>query len=751
MRSISLSGCVIVAASVLASSSARAQALPSPNADHPSYVVQWGAYAYDTRSRERLLKKVVCGWNTTAHLRDDGRLFVQGTSGYWGPGFVRVTEVPPLPLSVTYTDVSINENGAMAIRSDGEAIGWGVLGTTATPPIAPPLPVGLAYRRVALSNTHGLLLRSDGVVVAFGSNNFGECNVPPLPSGIAVTDIQAGNRRSAILMADGSVRLFGANQYGQSTAPSLPAGVVYIAMAARRTYDTLLLRSDGLIEAFGRNASGEGNVPPLPQGLWYTHIAAGDTWGTAVRSDGRILVWGAGSGGLGINTPPAIPAGRRCVGFDAGQLHGVALLSDGSVESWGHNNFTDHFIPYRSSGHRQTRRHAHVSSGVEHSLFTYSDGSMDAFGLDNGGQLGVLPLPPGVRYVRGGAGGVSSLALRSDGQIVGWGYNGFGALNIPPLPPGKTYVDMSVELGHSVLLRSDGNAFGFGVNSAGQCSIPSLPVGITYAKAAVNDSRTLLLRSDGTLANCGLPYFGTMPNPPAGTRFVDIAAAWLFAVALASDNSVVVWGSQGGNGWVALQPLPQGISYVEIYGGYWQAIFRRSDGLIDVMGVDTALGTHVPVADLGTSCVQVSGVGVSFAARMGPTCTYVGIASGCAGSLPAARLIPRDTPRIGRTHEVRVWNVPGSAVLMGMGFVLPPVATPLGPVGMPGCNLRIQVDAVALLTGQQNEANFALPIPDLPQLVGVRFYQQALVLDPAAGNALGAVISEAAEGVIGYP
>jgi len=740
---------------VIAGSAARAQ-VPAPlswNNYPPSYVMQWGTYAYDTRSREGRLQKVVCGWNTTAHLRDDGRLFVQGTSGFGGLGFVRVTEVPLLPPGLTYTDVSINSFGAMAIRSDGAAIGWGALGTSGSPPIAPPLPAGLAYRRVALSNTHGLLLRSDGAVVTFGANTFGECNVPPQPPGVAVKDIQAGYGRSAILLADGSVRLFGANQYGQSTVPQLPLGVVYTAMAAKRNYDTLLLRSDGWIEAFGRNAYGQSNVPPLTPSVVYEHIALGEDWAVAARSDDNLVVWGVGSSGFGLGALPVIPAGLRCKTLDAGQVHATALLSDGRVVSWGHNNFTDHFVPYRNPlGSKPTRRQMHVSSGLDFSMITYDDGTIDAFGLDVGGQLVVPPLPFGVRYLRGCAGGLHALALRSDGHIVAWGYNGWGALNVPPLPPGMTYTDMSVEHGHSVVLRSDGNAFAFGENSFGQCNIPPLPPVLTYVKASVNANRTVLLRSDGTLAYCGSNYNQTTgpPNPPAGTRFVDIAASGFFAAALASDNSLTLWGSIGGAYWVAPAPLPYGVSYVEIYGGYRQIILRRSDGRIDVLGTDSSLGSHIPVADPGTSCLQVSGVGTSFAARMGPTCTYITYAPGCAGSLPPAKLIPRDTPRIGRTHEVRVWNVPGNAVAMGMGFQRTTVPTPLGPVGMPGCGLWIQVDAVMMVPGQQNEAICQLPIPDLPQLVGVRFYQQALVLDPAA-NAAGAVLSEAAEGVIGYP
>jgi hypothetical protein len=47
-------------------------------------------------------------------------------------------------------------------------------------------------------------------------------------------------------------------------------------------------------------------------------------------------------------------------------------------------------------------------------------------------------------------------------------------------------------------------------------------------------------------------------------------------------------------------------------------------------------------------------------------------------------------------------------------------------------------------------ATFRLPIPGVPALVGLKFYNQALVLDPGAGNVIGAVVSEAAEGVVGY-
>ena len=87
---------------------------------------------------------------------------------------------------------------------------------------------------------------------------------------------------------------------------------------------------------------------------------------------------------------------------------------------------------------------------------------------------------------------------------------------------------------------------------------------------------------------------------------------------------------------------------------------------------------------------------------------------------------PLDTPRIGATLPLDD-----------------------GPFGMPGCTTHTSVDNVTLLVGTANTAVSTLPIPDVAGLVGIHFFQQALVLDPAAGPALGAVMSDAAAAVVG--
>jgi alpha-tubulin suppressor-like RCC1 family protein len=751
---LALTGCV---------GSLAAQFSLPPGATGPmTYVKQWGRYAYDSRAQELPVRAVACGSIWTGRLRSDGRLFIQGQGA--GPGVVPpafVPEVPELPPGTTYSSVSISNFGAMAIRSDGEALGWGWLFYTAGPPAAPSLPPGLRYERVALGASHGLLLRSDGQIVTLGSNNHGETTVPPLPSGVPVAELQAAPRRSAILLVDGRVVLFGDNQLGQLTVPALPPGLTYTAMACKSYEFTMLLRSDGRIEAFGNNSHGQCNVPPLPPGLRYERIATGNVWSAAVRSDQVVLTWGGGGAlAYGLATPPVIPPGLRCIGMDAGDNHLVILLSDGTVRSVGHNGFYEHDMSWRSTGSRGARRmHVDLSSGVEHSLVVYDDGSMEAFGLNHFGQCDVPPLPPGLRYVRGGAGGLTSLALRSDGSIVGFGTNAFGGLNVPPLPAGLRYVDLAVTHGHAAVLRSDGQVFAFGDNSAGQCVIPALPQGARYEKVAVHDNHTVLLRSDGVIIALGAPYGGPvspspLPTPAAGTRFVDVAAARNFAIALQSDGRYVGWGvltSSWQGGWHTPPPLPAGIYYVQVHGNEHCAVLRRSDGRVDVLG-NTSFRMHmVPEAEPGASILQVSGLNVSAAARYGPTCIYQRFAAGCAGSMPAPQLVPVDTPRIGRDHDVRIRNAPVHVAVLAMGFGRPPSPVSLAAAGMPGCTLAVDVDAAVVVSGQSPEVMFRLPIPDSSLLVGLAFYQHALVLDPNAGNPLGAVMSEAMLGVVGYP
>ena len=133
--------------------------------------------------------------------------------------------------------------------------------------------------------------------------------------------------------------------------------------------------------------------------------------------------------------------------------------------------------------------------------------------------------------------------------------------------------------------------------------------------------------------------------------------------------------------------------------------------------------------------------------RIGPTRTYVSYARGCAGTFAPSRFVPADTPRLGAFHEVTLFDLPADAAILVFGWNRTPPLS-LANQGLPGCSQHITNDAAFLLLGAQRQVHFALGIPHDLILLGQPVHHQAIVLDPGA-NAAGAVVSDAAEGVVG--
>jgi hypothetical protein len=58
-------------------------------------------------------------------------------------------------------------------------------------------------------------------------------------------------------------------------------------------------------------------------------------------------------------------------------------------------------------------------------------------------------------------------------------------------------------------------------------------------------------------------------------------------------------------------------------------------------------------------------------------------------------------------------------------------------------------DAHSAVIGSLGSATYSLAVPAIAALAGFTLHQQALVVDPAAGNPLGFVLSDAATAVVG--
>lgn len=698
----------------------------------------WARIAYDTEARNGTFTQVAAGYDETLVLRSDGLVFGQGEGSYGG------CAAPLPPPGLVFTDIATGGSAGIGLLSDGTVVGWGdfYAGMHYWPP--PANPPGVVFTDVAGAGNSCLALRSDGLVVGWGFNFFGECNVPSF-SGLAATKVEAGSRHSVALLADGTVRVWGDNSYGQCNVPPFPPGRTCVDIAAGGG-QTLALLSDGTVVGWGNNSDGQLQIPALPPGTTYSGIGCGLLQSYLLRSDGVLLAIGFNH--YGQCNVPTLPPGVSFLQVVGGYAHTVALLSNGKVLTWGGSHFTQGYIPELPA----TERWVDARQGGYFAFGLTTAGHIEAWGDDRYNQCHVPPLPAGRRYVKMSAGLLHGLAIRDDGSMVGWGDNGQGQISIPQLPAGITYSQVVTGVTFTGAILSDGTAIVFGNHVH---TIPSLPPGMRYVDIDVAGANVMLMRSDRTVFCLSGAFVNRDPFPvlPAGVEYSGFAACedgW--NLLKTTDGQLAFLGrtyATGTSGWYPIPPLPSGVVYVEATGGHHIMAARRSDGQVVVFGYVIGPTLNVPPLLPGTSYVQVDAFWDVLSARVGPTSTYTSFAAGCAGSRQPARLVPQDTPRIDKVHEVYVFDLPENAAFMLFGWNRTAPLS-LTPYGMPGCSAAVSPDGAYFLAGQNGVAKYRLSIPNYPALVGLRFHNQAIVLDQAAGNPLGAVISDAAEGVIGH-
>lgn len=314
-------------------------------------------------------------------------LALPGTTGFaqtgivaWGRNTYGQCDVPALPTGLTYVDMAADHTSAIALRSDGLVVIWGL------PAFLPPaLPPGLTYLQVATGSTHRVALRSDGTVVAWGDNTHGQTNVPALAPGLDFVQVVAGGNHTLTRLSDGTLRAWGGNLQGQLNIPALPAGLTYTGVFAGGS-NSAAKRSDGSLVVWGDNLSGQLVVPALPPGLTYAHVAVGGGFLVGLRSDGTAVAWGYSS--WGATTVPALPIGVRYVEVSAGGDHALARRSDGSLVAWGKNTYGQATVPIPPSVYY---RYAKICSGQEFNLALIEQSDPQAYCTAKTNSAGCIP------------------------------------------------------------------------------------------------------------------------------------------------------------------------------------------------------------------------------------------------------------------------------------------------------------------------------------------------------------------------
>ncbi len=161
-----------------------------------------------------------------------------------------------------------------------------------------------------------VLLFSDGTVAAYGTNNYGQCNVEGWQNIVA---IDVSNNHTVGLTADGKVVAVGLNDQNQCAVEAFSNAVAIAAGG----YHTLVLHADGSVSAIGMTLSGQCNTADWTD---IVAISAGDLHSVGLKADGSVVA--AGSSGTGRCD---VDEWSNVIQISAGESATVGLTADGKL------------------------------------------------------------------------------------------------------------------------------------------------------------------------------------------------------------------------------------------------------------------------------------------------------------------------------------------------------------------------------------------------------------------------------------
>ena len=348
---------------------------------------------------------------------------------------------------------------------------------------------------------------------------------------IGASIVACGAYHTAVLLANGTVQTFGYNNYGQlgvndTVTRSTPVQVWAISSSAIAVaggqYHTAVLLANGTVQTFGRNIRGQLGVNDTNQKSTPVQVlnissaiavACGGVYTAVLLANGTVQTFGVNNNGqLGVNdlitrsTPVQVWAiSSSAIAVACGQLHTAVLLANGTVQTFGGNNNGQ--LGVNDTTTRSTPVQVlnistaiAVAGGSTHTSVLLANGTVQTFGGNNNGQLGV-----------------NDTTTRSTPVQV---------LNI------STAIAVACGYYYTAVLLSNGTVQTFGQNSNGQLGVNdttnrSTPVQVlnistASAIAGVGIGHTAVLLANGTVQTFGLNSKGQLGVNDTVTRSTPV-------------------------------------------------------------------------------------------------------------------------------------------------------------------------------------------------------------------------------------
>lgn len=368
------------------------------------------------------------GWNVYGQLGD-------------GQGGERLVPAPVYNLYGAQA-LAAGGNHTCALLAGGAVKCWGanfygqVGDATALDRFVPADVYGLdsGVQALAAGHSHTCALINGGSIECWGANGSGQLGdgtnstryKPVYVAGLYGTaqHLAAGSSHTCASLADGSARCWGGNSFGQigdgtvsfvSSWPEPVAGLADVAALSGGYGHSCALHGDGSVSCWGWNVYGQdgdgttdAHLVPVDAGVagsGVQAVAAGNDYTCVLAANSAAQCWGnnyfgqlgSGVGGQQLTAQTVVGLAGGVQAISAGTDHACALLVSGGVKCWGSNahgrlgdgTTVDRPTPVDVVGLAGGVQA--ISAGDDHTCALLEDGTIQCWGANNQGQLGIAP------------------------------------------------------------------------------------------------------------------------------------------------------------------------------------------------------------------------------------------------------------------------------------------------------------------------------------------------------------------------